>query len=330
MKLNDKGFSLVQILITSGMLGAAAVVGINMMNNQQKVAESTNQKYEIAYIYEEIWKVLQNPLTCQTTFKDKSIDQWNQDGINSIAVPYKDGKFYRSLNIYKTYDTGFNFYGIGNLKIAKYELIEATSVLEPMMNLVITFDRGKNTIGAQEIKKIVPISFINFEGKIESCNAVAIKDIDDENEDQQELPLENVSLDSPAIIGRDTTPASSLDIYGNISITTPILEECTQEQASQIRFNEINSTYEFCTGTPPWRVWGKDKISWNNYTKRVVNTGQEQIIGEFKYCALTEIQNAKVDACAIKNTPSNFEEPSQWVLAKSMNSSGSCVFSCYE
>jgi hypothetical protein len=330
MKLNDKGFSLVQVLISSGLLGAAAVMGIKMMNNQQKVAESTNQKYEIAYIYEEIWRTLQNPLACEATFKGKSISEWNEQGIRGITSPYTDSGRDRVINIYRPYDLSFNFYGIKNLKIEKYELSRPETSLEPIMNLRIHFDRGTNIVGKRKIHKTIPITFKSSESKIETCSALALKDLSDDDllESEDKGPIE---LAMKTSIGVDTSPVTSLDIHGDLTIKTSTNVDCNKSSEGTIRFNEISKNYEFCNGVSNWKPWGKNRVDWKFPIEEILVPSKTEIqeLGTYKLCALSILQNTRPNDCRILNQTTDLNTSTQWKVAKSSTDRGRCIFLCF-
>jgi hypothetical protein len=333
MKLNDKGFSLIQVLISSGLLGAAAVVGIKMMNNQQKVAESTNQKYEMAYIHEEIWRTLRNPLTCEKTLYGKSINEWNQGNLKSINVPYKDGKYDNYLKIYKTYNSGYEFYGIKNLKIDSYTL--KPSPEEGLLSLRINFDRGKNTSGSQKVTRTIPIQYTLQDGEISTCKSAPLKDknidLDDENE-LQTPEHSNISLSIKTSIGKNIEPQATLDIHGALSITTSKDNtQCSLDKEGSIRFNEVSYAYELCLGHSGWTVWGKDRIDWQRSTNVVVQAGKRQLIGKFKYCSLTAVKDTKVTNCKIENDNTDFKNMKDWFTSNTENlENGSCTFTCFD
>ena len=336
MKLNDKGFSLVQVLISSGLLGAAAVVGIKMMNNQQKVAESTNQKYEMAYIHEEIWRSLQNPITCERTLKGKSIASWNNGELKSINIPFKDGKFDNYIKIYKTYDSGFEFYGIRNLKIDNYYLSE--SDIDSTVNLQIEFNRGKNIVGSQKIKKSIPISYTLVGNIIDTCNSLALTDDKRDEDELEDKEIKgalsnkgNVTISLDSSIGTNKEPESTLDVFGNLSITTKEQLPCKKDLEGSIRFNKTSNAYEFCTGSGDWKIWGKNRIDWQRSTNRVVLAGNKNFIGRFRYCSLSAISNAEIDHCKLDKESFDLKTKIDWFVSKSNNkSNGSCTFTCFD
>lgn len=331
MKLNDKGFSLIQVLISSGMLGAAAVIGIKMMNNQQKVAESTNQQYEISYIHEEIWRTLQNPLACESTFYGKSISDWNDTGLTSISSPFTESGKKLTLNLYKTYDSGFEFYGTKNLKIDHYELERSDASLERILNLKIAFDRGPNIVGERIVFREIPIIYSLESGAISTCNALEIKSYADDEiiASKSDRPI---MLSQNTSIGKDIRPTEGLVVHGDLSIISTSKLECTPQNEGMISFNKETSSYVLCTGTPPWKKLGKNKINWEMAIPKTITPSTERVqeLGEFRLCSLSKVSKTRAKNCSLLNQTSDLNVRTIWSVAKSKTNDGSCTYTCFE
>ncbi|OUR94135.1 hypothetical protein A9Q84_17650 [Halobacteriovorax marinus] len=336
MKLNDKGFSLIQVLISSGMLGAAAVVGIKMMTMQAKMAESSNQRYEMAYIYEEIWRTLQNPESCEATLAGKSITDWQTKGLNSISTVYYKSKNRRVLKTYKTFNSGFTFYGVGNLKIENYHLSRDENSDIPQMHLRVDFNKGKDTIGAKVVSKTIPLVFSTLDGKIQDCNALPLSDVavDDEETTLKKSETNNLLLRLNTVIGEDTEPHVPLTISGTLSLVENNTLECNNKTKGVIRFNGQLQTYELCNGVAPWKTWGKDKLDWGKYIRIIVSPSRKSQtqVGSFRFCTLGGVENISPASCKLVKNNVDFTKKIDWVLEKSRvkNTSGSCNFLCFD
>lgn len=336
MKMNDKGFSLIQVLISSGMLGAAAVVGIKMMTMQGKMAESTNQKYEMAYIHEEIWRSLQNPESCEATFAGKSLSEWKARGISAISTVYFQSKRKRILKIYKTFNSGFSFYGVGNLKIKDYVLERDNDTLSPQMNLTINFDKGKDSVGGKFVGKKIPLVFSTLDGKIQSCNALPLRDVnvDDEEEASTKSIVQNLKLKLNTSMGLDEEVSVPLSINGTLSLMENNFLECSRKTKGAIRFNSLAQSFELCNGTAPWKTWGKNKLDWTKYVRVIVspNSKENSPVGNFRFCALGGIENLSPSSCKLITGSTNYSMKRDWVIEKARvkNNTGSCNFLCFD
>jgi len=336
MKLNDKGFSLIQVLISSGMLGAAAVVGIKMMTMQAKMAESTNQKYEMSYIHEEIWRSLQNPESCEATFAGKSLSEWKTKGINSISTVYFKSNNKRILKIFKTFNTGFVFYGVGNLKIRDYSLERDNNTLSPQMNLTVSFDKGKDSVGGKIVGKKIPLAFSTLDGKIQSCNALPLKDIstDEEGKNSLNSVAQNLKLRLNTTIGENEEAHVPLSIFGTLSLLENNMLECEATTRGAIRFNSLSQSFELCNGIPPWKTWGKNKLDWSRYVRVIVAPDQKEntSVGNFRFCALGGVENIAPKFCKLMGQNTDFSSKRDWKIEKirTVNSTGSCSFLCFD
>ncbi len=69
----NKGMSLVEVMIVAGMLGGMALVGMRLMENQQKSASYFEMKNEEASVIRSIQLTLTDKLACGETLKDHKI-----------------------------------------------------------------------------------------------------------------------------------------------------------------------------------------------------------------------------------------------------------------
>ena len=63
----DSGFSIVEITVAMGLLGALSLGVMKIMENSQKAAKNIENKDEISQFQNEINDILKNPNNCEAT-----------------------------------------------------------------------------------------------------------------------------------------------------------------------------------------------------------------------------------------------------------------------
>jgi len=69
---NDRGFSIVQVIISMGLLTGLIVAGLKIMQAQTKVGKSSSFYFESIQIVDEIKTILSDRKSCALTFENKS------------------------------------------------------------------------------------------------------------------------------------------------------------------------------------------------------------------------------------------------------------------
>lgn len=327
---NDRGFSLVQVLISSGMLGAAALVGIKMMANQERMAKSTNQKYEISYIHEEIWRTLVDINSCEATLKGHSLQDIEDGSIKKIRKSFNYDNEARTQNLFTTYSTSNTFYGVDNLKIHKYGIDLREDSSEPLFDLEVVFDKGENSIGSRFSTIKIPIVYSTQNNKIENCNALPLGSSDN---DSSVIQTSRVELSNNVGINTPPTKNVTLKLQGelNLNPTTETID-CNEQSEGMIRFDSISENIQLCTGKGSWKNFGKDIIDWTRYTRVEISPSKEEIrpLGEYKFCALGEIQGINHTHCQLVTNQPDLVNLLTWKLKPSIKDSGSCTFLCFQ
>ncbi len=328
---SDRGFSLVQVLISSGLLGAAALVGIKMMATQERMARNTNQKYEIAYIHEEIWRNLQDPSSCEATFANLTLTEISDGAIKYISKKYSLNNENRNTSLYRTYSNSRRLYGAKNLKIQSYTAISREGSSEPIFDFFITFDKGEDSLGSKTIAKGIPIVFSTRNSKIVNCNALPISAGNDEGTQAKDP----TKLKLVKHLGVNTAPLeeATLAIESTISFDTQSeLPECKSENRGMIRYDDTNENLLLCTGNSSWKSWGANNLDWSRPTRVVAKTSKTsaQIIGEYKLCVLGAVEGSNHNQCHLSSSKTDLIELVTWELKASINDLGSCTFLCFK
>lgn len=165
MKLNRKGFSLLEIMVALGLLGAVSVVGLKIMSNNFQSTKTSQTLSEFNVVYSNIYQNFLNANSCEATLGNDDIRTTTIIDIkNKIGAPIYDkiNKFGSgTLQI-----TNIELKGIQNLGLATFRSLEDSFEKNPIpvgevsyaeINLEITFEKIANGVlgGKQIIRRFL-------------------------------------------------------------------------------------------------------------------------------------------------------------------------------
>lgn len=145
--IGNKGFTLIEVLLASALLGGLALALAKFSKDQMKSTKTVETKFEYAAILNEIRQILGNNESCKATLADRNAVSTGPDIITKIvkSVPPPGTNIDRFVA--DVSGNGFA-YGNGLVKIVSYTL---DSTIPPggmhagntgITNLVITFNFG--------------------------------------------------------------------------------------------------------------------------------------------------------------------------------------------
>lgn len=145
--MNQLGFSLLQVLFASSVLGALSLQGVKMLKDQEDLARLTTQRFEIQYILDDMMAVLRDPASCQA-----SLSSADPEAITEIQHVFRDP--YKNqdsrLILYQTFASSQKTYGQDTVKIQSYRLkLEGNRPTEGQLEVI--FQRDENQTLTREI-----------------------------------------------------------------------------------------------------------------------------------------------------------------------------------
>lgn len=194
-KKNQKGFSLVEVMIAAGIMGVMAVFFYKYFADQMKQQKTVMLKMEEGNLLNEIRLLLMNQSNCAETFKDQVLNL-NKDGYDPFEEPVIDLKkvYIKPIEgeepekevvpkylkwIQKDQEKK---YGNGMLKIADYNFRyskDQTALISKFkraeINLEVIFDRGKNAYGNAQKPYRIPLEIeVDDSKKLVSCSSMGL------------------------------------------------------------------------------------------------------------------------------------------------------------
>lgn len=209
MKLSSEGMSLVEVLVTMGMLGGLAVAGMTLFKNQTKSQKTVEQNYEVMTDVEQIRGILSRPGNCRETFLGKS------PSAGTVTAIKKDvnGTFEDSHVVGSTLTNG--------LKITSFELDNSsTSLGSDETNLKISYSRGLGTI-KDNVLRFIKINYTSDASGILTCYSVTAsgglwkQSIVDPNDIYYNAGDVGVGLSDPQMlfsVGANGTPGGAFQV----------------------------------------------------------------------------------------------------------------------
>jgi prepilin-type N-terminal cleavage/methylation domain-containing protein len=169
---NDKGFSLIEILIAIGILCGLSVWMMQIFAQQTKNEKSTSTNLDIDSMGNEMRNILADGLSCEKTFKGKM--PTTAGAANEIYKVLSDG------TAQKRYSVGEKKVGNTGVAISSLDLKQDDIYFVPAGKPVgetvlhISYDRGRMINGAKIKDFKIPLSItVDDTGKIDSCHALA-------------------------------------------------------------------------------------------------------------------------------------------------------------
>lgn len=167
------GFSLVQVLMSIGLLSGLGLGVAQLIQDSSKAVSKMEVDTDLVVVYRSIMSVLSDPINCTETFR-------NQLAANSPNAATQIKKDVKGVFVdeFPTSAVDPNrAYGSKFLKILSYSLSDAASDVDVATknttHLIVEFDRGVGKVGSKIItKKIVLNVQVDASNRITSCSAV--------------------------------------------------------------------------------------------------------------------------------------------------------------
>lgn len=238
--LNQKGFSLVQVMVAAGLLGGIALIATQLTSNMNKGLKNAESTADVQNLIQQIQRTLANPDNCTPTFVGKNAKE-TPNAIKFIV----DNSAGASAENFKTisHDPKVR-YGQGQLRIKSYSLSEAGDAVDVetlrTTNLLITFDKGAGGLSKETTKKISLKVEVDADNKITSCIATT-------NASDNIWKFSSNNMDiffNGGNVGIGTiTPTAPLEIKSEANVlrlSNNVADESKPETQVYMSFNDVN------------------------------------------------------------------------------------------
>ena len=235
MKIDNRGFSLVSVLVAAGLLGGLSVVMLEFSKQSSKSTVKYQFDTDINQITNEISAILSDPNRCLTTFTNATqgplvndvatTPTANRSPITSIAIKPSTTRKYQTIGAGGTVG-----YGNAKVKIKSYGL---SAITANEATLTITFENRK-ILGTSDVTREIKL-YVEGGTPITACRSLSKSSTDIWSRGAGTdiyYNLGNVG------IGMATAPTAKLDITGNLKVSGTINAGGTITAASDKRLKK--------------------------------------------------------------------------------------------
>lgn len=165
MKILNKGFSLVQVVLAMGMLSALSLGVMKMGENMSSMSKQGSGALEILELKQHIRYVLSSTANCTETFRDLNAkDSSDETNVTAIQVKLRDGSWREKFVIGDRYGQHI----IPQSYLLKENLPDTDVELEGTTNLMMSFQVGREVRHAKLTLEVA----VDTADKITSCRAI--------------------------------------------------------------------------------------------------------------------------------------------------------------
>jgi hypothetical protein len=163
-KKNNRGFSLLEIIMVAGMLGGLGLVVMNLTKQTSRSSSKYQFDSEINLITSEINAIISNPVTCLATF-----------GANALTPTSINGKYYTVASGLAPV-TG---YGNGGVQVASYTLVHSTLAGATASDGILTIQfKNKAIVGGTTTPRTINVYYEGPISAITTCRSLSTSSTD--------------------------------------------------------------------------------------------------------------------------------------------------------
>ncbi len=161
-KLNNNGFSMVQIMMAAGMMGLLSLGMMKLMENQKLSAKSVRSTAAVQSFYLEAKAYLARPGYCAKNFEGVTLKDGVEFELEDI-LKANGQPIYKKGQIYET--------GLIRLDSISTRNFEKDTESKALMHLVFNLSKVGKSYGAKKYVRIVKLSLdLDKEGKVLNCS----------------------------------------------------------------------------------------------------------------------------------------------------------------
>lgn len=154
--MNQKGFSLVEILMAAGIVGGIALTVAKLSQDSARVTKTTEANNEINNFMSDVSYILSDKASCEATVA----------GSETIGAQISTIKKVKDSTIFNVYELDPKKYGNNSFSISSIR----TSLEDGGVLLLFDIKRANvTTLGSRQITKRLPLKAVVENGKIKSC-----------------------------------------------------------------------------------------------------------------------------------------------------------------
>ena len=335
---NQKGVSIVQVIISLGILSGILIAALKIVKDQTQIGKSSSAEFEITYLMDELRSHFSQNENCLATFKGKN---GSYNDIKAVRV-YEDGK---PIRIFEVFDIAKKRYGQDNLKITNMYLEEDKQEFNTQQGrtkFYIEFQKIGGFTGKKEVLRSLNLHItVNELNQILDCftlgsflNEKKAKAINP----WVKIPMsESIGYSGGAIILGNGVAESGMTVDGSAFIEGNDNDLCLIEKVGAIRYNRSKNLLQLCNSVNGRHLWiplhSSEKITFKTSEFEVKNSTRRPKIFKtpdvFNFCELEKL-NFDAGQCSTKPVNGNLEQTQWEVIATHFRGRPvTCKVKCY-
>ncbi len=318
------GFSLVQMIITMGLMSGVMVSAFKILQQQVKVGKSSSADFEAIYLVDEINSLLSNVNNCSSTFTGKFAQDDNATEINEILGSQTNSVYQVNAPVGKT-----------GLSIVELRLNGSGEEFSPQLNQTLLKIKIKNMKERNVFyDKAFPIHITTNEtGQIVSCFSLGgvVGSYSSPFEKNGDSTL---STTGRKIIFSDKEYTTQQDVVIDkaLVVKSEYNIACTQELNSMFSYNDKSKVFKVCSGG----VWKDIPLKDNSFMKNKIFKLSSSIQGnkafkieaEWKHCFVRDYSGEGGSCEIVSLNRGILGKKWEAIIKKIRGTSVSCTFQC--
>lgn len=340
----NRGFSIVQVLVSIGLLGIIAISGIKIFETQTKLGKSSSFLFESLIVLDEVKSLLSDGASCRHSLKGKSTFY------DDLEVLYR---FDPKTNMEQVEFEVFNkdkgrvqLYGQNEVRIGSISIHGDQSGFGNEKDYIILRLNFQESGGGETFKGEFPLRVsVNELGRIEACKAqpglhsggisrvgkspwLHIQKLSGDDDKKKIFYEDKVN------IGKVETKGL-LNVEGGVLVVLDeILQGCTSENEGELVFEKKRDSLFWCDGSF-WSNISYEKKSEVRPTRFVLQGKGSQLKSKklestFSYCALEKIRGNRGECRAQFVNKSAAKNHWELLLKGAPGVAIDCSFLCYQ
>lgn len=333
----NKGFSIVQVLISIGLFAIIIVSGFKIFEGQTRLGKSSSFVFESLVVLDEVKSILSSNSSCRATLKGKSA--FYDEIENILSFDPQLAKTNVEYQVFLDQKNPERLYGQKNVLIKGIEVLGDKPGFESENGFFLLRMAFQEYRGSGKFTGEFPVRVkINELGRIVDCQArEGLHGTGSAREMKglwQRVKTPNGGLNSyydagKVVIG-NIRKASQLNVEGGIMATLPKLESgCEEKLKGSLVYEQERDSLFWCDGQF-WRNISEE-IKYNKKGDEITLEGQgsqlksEALEKKYSYCILKEVLGNQGECRA----QSVGEKKWELLLKGTPGFALRCVFTCF-